>query len=283
MAGRMPHPGGKLTLGISGAQAPRLLDALDRFRYTTMPKGIRPEHAWYEQRYRALYDAGVRCATGREPGADSHFRAFLEQQRERGRLIDFGCGEGFPASLAADLGYQVLAVDSAPSAIAKARKIHCHPNIEYLLADVCELDHLPSASFDVAVDLGCFHLIVDEGAAGRYLAHAARLLKPGGRAYYQNLVPADDAEAWCPRERGLVEWWRQRIAQASEMTSRPSTYEVEGRLVEVEIPVIPSAKRDLRQQVSLLTRAGFVVESASVVTPGMNSPFEAVLVAARPS
>jgi SAM-dependent methyltransferase len=273
---------GKLVLTIPGAQASYFSGASDRFCHITMPKATRPEHAWYEQRYRAVYGAGVRCATGRDPGADSHFRAFLEQQPARGRLIDFGCGEGFPASWAADLGYRVLAIDSAPSAITKAREIHCHPNIEYLVADVCELDHLPSASFDVAVDLGCFHVIVDEDAVDRYLAQAARLLKPGGRAYYQNLVPADDAEAWCPRERGLVEWWRQRIIEASEMTTRSSTYEVDGRQVEVKIPVIPSAKRDLRQQVSLLTRAGFVVESARVVTPGMNSPFEAVLVAARP-
>jgi hypothetical protein len=45
---------------------------------------------------------------------------------------------------------------------------------------------------------------------------------------------------------------------------------------------IPPAKREVRQQVSLLARAGFVVDSARVVTPGLNSPFEAALLALKP-
>ena len=239
-------------------------------------------HMGYEERYRAAYAAGVRCATGREHGADAHCRAFLEHLPSRGRLADFGCGEGPMALVAAKLGYQAMAIDSAPSAIARALEANCHPNIEFLCADVCELHELAPDSFDVAIDIGCLHIIASDDAAARYLSHAYRLLRPGGSAYYQNLVPADDAQTWFPQETKLVESWRERLREARTKATVLRSYEVGGRTVEVEMPVIPSARRGLVQQVALLSRAGFVVESARVVTPGMNSPFEAILVAHKP-
>jgi len=236
----------------------------------------------YEERYQAVYAAGVRYLTRREPDAEVHLRAFLEQQSARGRLIEFGCGEGFMASLAAELGYQVTAVDSAPSAIARARETHRHPDITFLCADVRELDALPSESFDVAIDLGCLHIITEDEAARRYLAHAFRLLRRGGCAYYQNLVPADDAEAWLPGKAQLAGSWRQRLAEAQATGSFIRSYEANGHSVEVELAVISSAKRPLIQQVALLGQAGFSVESARVVSPGLNSPFEAILISRKP-
>ncbi len=236
----------------------------------------------YEERYQAVYAAGVRHLTRREPGAEMHLRTFLEQHPARGRLVDLGCGEGSMASLAADLGYLVTAVDSAPSAISKARETHCHPNLEFLCADVTDLDALPSDAFDVAIDLGCLHIIKEDNAARRYLAHAFRLLKHGGCAYHQNLVPAEDAEAWFPAKAQLVDSWRQRLAEADTTGDFTRSYEIEGRTVEVELAVIPSARRQLIQQVALLSQAGFCVESTRVVTPGLNSPFEAILVSRKP-
>ena len=100
----------------------------------------------YEAKYRAFYEAGAPCATQRQPDSDSHYRHFLEQQ-PRGRLIEFGCGEGSQAALAAELGFTVTALDSAPSAIQKARKgYYQHQQLEFFVTDVCQLDDWTSAS-----------------------------------------------------------------------------------------------------------------------------------------
>ena len=248
-----------------------------------MRERIDPKHTRYEPRYRAVYDAGVPFATGdREDQRLACFRRFLEQQVNPGRLIDLGCGEGFPALIAAEKGYEVLGVDSAPSAIAKCQETHHHPRLTFVQADVCELSSIPSESFDVAVDLGCLHMLVEDDDARRCIGHAFRVLRPGGLWYGQNLVPADDAEAWCPHERERVEWWRKRIAEPDDGTLITESFEVNGRTVEVCRPRTPAATdRTLHQQVALLTGTGFRVDSARVVSPGVNSPFEAVVVARK--
>lgn len=241
---------------------------------------IRPEHAKYEARYRAVYDAGVPFSRIELRAED--YRRFLKQQSKHGRLIDFGCGEGFPAVIAAEMGYEVLAIDAAPSAIAKAEQTHRHPKLKFMLGDVCDLADVPSACFDIAVDLGCLHMLVSDDDARRYLAHAFRVLRPYGVAYYQNLVPAEDAQAWFPRERELVEWWRERISQRETPDFFTETYEVNGRTIEVKRPRTPAAFRDVQTQVSLLCEAGFQVQEARVVMRGVNSPFEVILIAVKP-
>ncbi len=248
-----------------------------------MADTIRPEHRRYEERYRAIYAAGVPFMTAdREKERLAHFREFLEGRKGRGRLIDFGCGEGFPAMMAAEMGYKVVGIDSAPSAIEKCRETHNHPHFEVIHADVCELGSMPSESFEVAVDLGCFHVLVEDEDARRYLGESFRLLKAGGVWYGQNLVPAEDAEASCPQERELVEWWRKRIAEPDDGSPIREIFEVEGRTVEVERARTPAAHRGVAEQVSLLTAVGFGVDSAQVVTPGVNSPFEARLIGRKP-
>ncbi len=242
---------------------------------------IRPEHQHYEERYRVAYAAGVPVT--KTTGDFGPYERFLREQPARGRLVDLGCGEGRAAALAAELGYDVLALDSSPSVIAKARALHGErfPCIAFELADVCELDAVASASAEIAVDLGCLHLIKSDEDARQYLSRVFRALKPGGLMYLQELVPADDAEAWCPWEAERVAWWRERTSRSDPDDPVKDTYEVEGRAIEVVRPSTPTAFREVRQHVSLLTGAGFRVQSARVVTPGANSPFEVILVTAK--
>ncbi|HUT74125.1 MAG TPA: class I SAM-dependent methyltransferase [Armatimonadota bacterium] len=206
-------------------------------------------------------------------------RGFLDARPRRGRLVEFGCGEGFVAAMAAELGYNVLGIDSSRSAIARAQEARQHPRVTFELADVCDLDHLQSGSFDVAVDLGCLHMIVEDEEASKYLGHASRLLEGMGAAYFANLVPADDAAAWCPNEVERVNWWREN--QRGKVTHRVDTCEVNGRDVAVTLPPVRAAFRSLERQVALVSAAGFEVQSARVITPGFNSPFEAVLLAVK--
>ncbi len=241
-----------------------------------MENDIPVEHSRWEAKYRAIYEAGCRFASQPEGGQHDHYLAFLEVQ-PRGRLIDFGCGEGHYAAMAAERGYKVLGVDAAPSAITRAREAHA--GVEFMLADVCDLSGLPNASFELGVDLGCLHMFRDDDDAIRYLTEASRVLKPGAPLFLQERVSAEEAEAWFPHSE-LVPWWRERTTgDPPDMAT--STYMGEGRTIEVTYPIIAAALRDLREHVTLLTRAGFAVEQARVVTPGVNAPFEAVLLARK--
>lgn len=98
-----------------------------------------------------------------------------EEGRIRGRVLDAGCGGGHNALYLARLGYDVVGIDVAPSAISrarhKARQQGVH--VEFAVGDLVSLSNWPS-TFDTVIDIGCFHSLHPEDRA-RYAAalHAA--------------------------------------------------------------------------------------------------------------
>jgi len=101
-----------------------------------------------------------------------------------GMALDFGCGPGQLALVAAQRGYQVLAIDLEPQ-----RFPWNHPRVEFRQADFLQA-HAPSGEFDVVINCSAIEHV---GLSGRYgitreqedgdLAAIHRLhaaLKPGG-------------------------------------------------------------------------------------------------------
>jgi cyclopropane fatty-acyl-phospholipid synthase-like methyltransferase len=98
-----------------------------------------------------------------------------------GRAIDLGCGEGDNAIFLAEHGFQVTAVDFAPSAIAKARAkaSDAGVDVDFVIDDITTLVTV-SGTFDILVDYGTF----DDLSTGRRAAYADRvrlLAKPGAK------------------------------------------------------------------------------------------------------
>jgi ubiquinone/menaquinone biosynthesis C-methylase UbiE len=95
-----------------------------------------------------------------------------------GRAIDLGCGSGTNVLSLARNGWQVTGIDFAATAIWIARrKIQRGEAIATLsVGDVTHLEAI-TGSFDLALDLGCFHGIGDRQA---YLIQLRRLLGTGG-------------------------------------------------------------------------------------------------------
>ena len=233
-------------------------------------------------KYARVYEAGVPLVSTR--GYDERYRAFLSGRKDRGQLVEFGCGEGHAASMAAELGYDVLAIDIAPSAIARARKLYAEItaglHLRFEVGDVVESESLPLETFDVVADIGCLHVIEDMEDARRYVANAYRALKPGGVADFQNMVTPEEAVCWFPALQTQIDQWRERIANGG--STKIEQYEVDGRPISVEVPCrLGNTHRDVRTQVSLLTRAGFRIEHSVVLNPGVNSPFEATIIGRR--
>jgi ubiquinone/menaquinone biosynthesis C-methylase UbiE len=95
-----------------------------------------------------------------------------------GRAIDLGCGTGTNVLALAQHGWQVTGVDFAPRAVRLAKQKLKKANVQADLrvGDVTRLDGI-NGSFDLALDIGCFHGVLDKAA---YLSELTRLLAPSG-------------------------------------------------------------------------------------------------------
>jgi cyclopropane fatty-acyl-phospholipid synthase-like methyltransferase len=102
------------------------------------------------------------------------------QEHPIGKAIDLGCGSGTNVITLARAGWQVTGVDFAPRAIRMARKKLEREKIEADLrvADVTRLQGV-HGPFDLALDLGCFHGIPEEGRK-TYLDQLDHILAPNG-------------------------------------------------------------------------------------------------------
>src|SRR3990167_6337642 len=85
--------------------------------------------------------------------------------RAPGRALDLGCGTGTNVRYLADHGWQAAGIDYAPGAIRKAwRKCAGLNHITLLVADVTRLAALDlPGPFDLALDMGCFPSLTDDG------------------------------------------------------------------------------------------------------------------------
>jgi SAM-dependent methyltransferase len=100
--------------------------------------------------------------------------------RPPGRALDLGCGTGTNVRYLAEHGWQATGIDFAPNAIAKAKRKLVHLPATLLVGDVTQLESLPlPGPFDLALDMGCFHSLSDDGRK-RYASGLKRWMRPGG-------------------------------------------------------------------------------------------------------
>jgi SAM-dependent methyltransferase len=146
-----------------------------------LPSGILP-HGPEGTRLLARWDAAYRG--GRRPGWDtgrpsSALRKMVEDGMIRPcRAVELGCGLGTNAVWLARQGFDVTAIDIAPTALARAEEKAREAGVpvRWLLADVLALP--PLEPFDFVFDRGCYHGVRRHGGAG-YVESLRRLTRPG--------------------------------------------------------------------------------------------------------
>jgi 2-polyprenyl-6-hydroxyphenyl methylase/3-demethylubiquinone-9 3-methyltransferase len=102
------------------------------------------------------------------------------------RAIDVGCGGGILAESLADEGAKVTGIDVAPRVLATAR-LHLHESghdVEYREVTVEAMAEEASGGFDV---LTCMEMLEHVPDPASVIDATARLLKPGGQAFYSTL------------------------------------------------------------------------------------------------
>ncbi len=166
----------------AGSIAARLADGKAILPERPLPAGVMP-HGPAGVRMIERWDAAYR--DDRRPPWDkgfpsSHLKAAVESGTVApGRAVVLGCGTGTNAIYLAKRGFDVTAVDVAPTALARAqaKAKEAGVTLRWLLADVTA----PPAGlepFDFIFDRGCYHG-VRRGNARGYVEAVKKLSRPG--------------------------------------------------------------------------------------------------------
>ena len=95
------------------------------------------------------------------------------------RVLVPGCGYGHEALHLARLGYQVVAIDFAPAAVARLRQRAADLSLEAVECDIFALPANYNRLFDLVVEHTCFCAIPLD-RRDDYAGVMARVLRPGG-------------------------------------------------------------------------------------------------------
>lgn len=158
-----------------------------------------------------------------------------------GRFLDVGCGTGEHALLAASRGLDVVGVDAAPTAIARAQEKARERGLSarFLVADALELGAL-GQEFDTVVDCGLFH-VFDDDARARYVRSLADAVSPGGHVF-----------VLCFSDRQPGDWGPRRISEEELRTSFVDGWRVDS--VEPTVLSVTFSPEDIQAWRAMITR-----------------------------
>ncbi|GGN79049.1 hypothetical protein GCM10010112_53250 [Actinoplanes lobatus] len=137
----------------------------------------------YEERYRTVYENGAQLWESERPNA-----SLLQIMQERpdvfsGRIIDLGCGEGRDSLYLLSQGHDVVSVDVSHSALGRARERAAAANLNasgFMERDIIYLRGFAENSFDLAMNMGCLHMLVNEGQRASHISRVYDIVRPGG-------------------------------------------------------------------------------------------------------
>ncbi len=145
------------------------------------PSGILP-HGPEGNRLLELWDSDYR---GKAPAlwdigrpADELRKVVAGGKIGKCRVVDMCCGSGSDAIYLANRGFDVTAIDVAPTALAQAEEkaAKAHTVVHWVLADILAPPNLKP--FDFIYDRGCYHVVRDQNLTA-YLETVRRFSRPG--------------------------------------------------------------------------------------------------------
>jgi len=232
----------------------------------------------YEDRYKLVFAAGA--LHWNDPRPNHHLSLLVRQLPAHCNCIEFGCGEGYQARFLASQGHMVTAIDLSPTAIAKAiRETLPNQQVRFLVGDVTDALslNLLGGSYELAVDIGCLHMMAKDEDRLNYLNLVYNVLKTGGRFFLQNGLDLDDV---CPQSDEEA----KQLAEEKALQAKPSGHPTPRKIVtpdgerELLLPLCPACKMlSLDSYIQELASHGFRILSAER-TIGVNCSYEAIIV-----
>jgi SAM-dependent methyltransferase len=138
--------------------------------------------AWFEQVYAAA--AAGQTEVPWDRGVPSPFLVQWAQQRgldgtQGKRAVVVGCGLGEDAEFVAGLGFQTVAFDISPTAIATARRRFADSAVEYLVANLLDPPGVWHRAFDLVVESLTLQALPDPPRR-EAIPRVGDLVAPGG-------------------------------------------------------------------------------------------------------
>lgn len=132
------------------------------------------------ERFEGMYVDKTPWEIGR-PQAE--FERLARAGQITGSVLDSGCGTGENSLLLASLGFDVVAVDFSPTAIARAKQKAAERKlrVDFRVLDALQLSRL-ERQFDTVIDSGVFHIFGDADRA-TYVQQLAAVVVPGGKLF----------------------------------------------------------------------------------------------------
>ncbi len=129
--------------------------------------------------------------------ADRRLLELLDSFEEPGatRVLDLGCAGGRNTAALAERGFDVQAIDSSSSMVAKTRERVAavlgagEAERRVRVGRMEDLADFASGSFELVVALGVYHNAASDEAWERALSETARVLAPGGLVLVANFTP----------------------------------------------------------------------------------------------
>ncbi|UCD08264.1 MAG: class I SAM-dependent methyltransferase [Dehalococcoidales bacterium] len=217
----------------------------------------------YDDRYRRMHASGFeRWVSSHEENAEvlediDRFLEYAGYEPTNTSIIEFGCGEGFVAEHLLSRGYDYLGLDISKSAIEKARK---HTKTQgrdfFLVADVLnDLNQIPDASFDIAIDNQCFHMLVTDEHRRKYLNDIRMILKKDGKAFFRECV---QEEEFMQEISDFRDWLEKTGNEYDTLYDYPAYKD--DKQYTVRIPRVPARFNNEAGYRKELERAGFTVK-----------------------
>jgi len=207
----------------------------------------------YEERYRRVYSAGARF--WQTPIPTEELVDFIRDwniPRDL-KVIEFGCGEGRDSIFLAKSGFDVTAIDIAPSAIQRAKEWANKEGVgvNFLVNDVTALKGIPDEFYDLGVNIGCLQIFPKYEDRRKHFSEAFRVLNPKAVFFLCSMAELTKEEV--NKQFGL-EW---KCPKVGELTPRDII--VNGKEKEILLPVIAKHDTTKKEIMKEMNEAGFKI------------------------
>lgn len=225
----------------------------------------------YEGRYQAVQSVSKDLFWGHSPEDKeliAHLSGWVQKHDLKGkRIVEFCCGEGGSGAVLASLGCSYQGYDIASSAISKAKvTLKDYPEAQAEVRNLVTAA-LPENTFDAALDVMGFHMLVVDSDRKAYLTNMFRTLRPGAPAFFFHQLYRREIY------RGPVESFEDWKKISGSDYSTPEEREIGDTGKTVMIPLVPGRARNKEDYIAELEAAGFIVDSFMEMGENHKAPF----------